>query len=128
MALKSTIHKVNLQISDMERHYYGQHSLTVARHPSETDERMMVRILAFACHASDTLEFGKGLSQEDEPDLYQKDLTGALQLWVDVGLPAEKLIRKAAGQSAEVVLYAYGGKSVDIWRRENHRSYSSIFE
>ncbi len=119
MALKSIIYKAELQVSDMDRNVFGQHSLTVARHPSETDERMMVRLLAFACHADERLEFGRGLSADDEPDLWQKDLTGAIQLWIDVGLPDEKLLRKACGRSEQVVLYAYGGKSADIWYAEN---------
>src|SRR5690606_26778770 len=119
MALPSVVYKVQLQVSDMDRHYYGQHALTIARHPSENDERMMVRMLAFACNASETLEFGRGLSADDEPDLWQKDLTGAIQLWIDVGLPDEKLLRKACGRAARVRLYAYGGRIVDIWYAEN---------
>ena len=79
MAIKSTIFKVNLQIADMERHYYGDHALTLARHPSETDERMMVRLLAFALHANQYLEFGQGMTADDEADLWQKDLTGAIE-------------------------------------------------
>jgi uncharacterized protein YaeQ len=119
MALKSTIYKAALNVSDMDRNYFGQHALTVARHPSETDERMMVRLLAFACHASETLAFSRGLSTDDEPDIWQKDLTGAIQLWIDVGLPDEKLLRKACGRSERVVLYTYGGRSADIWYEEN---------
>lgn len=119
MALKSIIYKAELQVSDMDRNYFGQHSLTVARHPSETDERMMVRLLAFACNAHEWLEFGRGLSADDEPDLWQKDLTGAIQVWIDVGLPDEKLLRKACGRSGNVILYAYGGRSADIWYAEN---------
>lgn len=103
----------------MDRNYFGHHALTVARHPSETDERMMMRLLAFACHAGEMLEFGRGLSADDEPDIWQKDLTGAIQLWIDVGLPDEKLLRKACGRSDQVILYAYGGKSADIWYAEN---------
>ena len=80
MALKSTIYKIDLQVSDMDRHYYEQHSLTLARHPSETDERMMVRLIAFALNANSQLIFGKGLSDDEEPDLWQKDLTGAIEL------------------------------------------------
>ena len=115
MALKSTIFRANLQVSDMDRNHYGSHPLTLARHPSETDERMMVRLLAFALNASDALSFGKGLSADDEPDLWQKDLTGSIELWVDVGLPDEKLIRKACGRAAKVIVYAYGGRSAGIW-------------
>jgi len=80
MALNATIFKAALQIADMDRNYYQDHALTIARHPSETDERMMVRLLVFALHAHEALSFGKGLSDQDEPDLWQKDLTGAVEL------------------------------------------------
>ena len=115
MALKSTIFKVELQIADMERHYYHTHALTIAQHPSETDERMMVRILAFALHAHEALAFGNGLSTDDEPDLWQKDLTGAIECWIDVGLPDEKLVRRACGRSNQVLIYTYGGRGADMW-------------
>jgi len=118
MALKSTVFKADLQINDFDNHRYGSHQLTVAQHPSETDERMMVRILAFALHADDGLVFGRGLSSDDEPDLWQKDLTGAIRLWIDVGLPDVKTLRKAAGRSDNVVLYAYG-RGAEIWMKEN---------
>ena len=119
MAIKSTIFKAELQIADMDRNYYHDHALTIAQHPSETDERMMVRVLAFALHAGEALSFGKGLSADDEPDLWQKDLTGAIQLWIDVGLPDEKLIRKACGRARQVVVYTYGGRGADIWWNQN---------
>ena len=115
MALKSTIFKADLQIADMDRHYYHDHALTIAQHPSETDERMMVRILAFALHADEALAFGNGLSTDDEPDLWQKDLTGAIDLWIDVGLPDEKLIRRACGRAKQVIVYSYGGRVADMW-------------
>ena len=84
MALKATIFKAELQISDMGRNYYRDHALTIARHPSETDERMMVRLLAYALHAHEALNFANGMGIDDEPDLWQKDLTGAIDLWIDV--------------------------------------------
>lgn len=115
MALKATIFKAELQIADMDRNYYHDHALTLARHPSETDERMMARLLAFALCAGDALEFGRGLSAEDEPDLWQKDLTGAIELWIDVGLPDEKSIRRACGRAREVRIYGYGGRAVELW-------------
>lgn len=115
MALKATIFKAELQIADMDRNYYGTHSLTIARHPSETDERMMIRVLAFALHAGDALAFGKGLSTEDEPDLWQKDLTGAIELWIDVGQPDEKRLLKACGRSDRVVVYSYSAASAIWW-------------
>lgn len=114
MALKSTIFKADLQIADMDRQYYDGHTLTIARHPSETDERMMVRILAFVLHAHEALSFGKGLSADDEPDLWQKDLTGAIDLWIDVGQPDEKRIMKACGRSNQVMIYSYSSMS-NIW-------------
>jgi len=115
MALKATIFKADLQVSDMDRHYFHEHALTIARHPSENDERMMVRVLAYALHAHEALVFGKGLSAEDEPDLWQKDLTGAIALWIDVGLPDEKRIRKACGRAAQVVIVSYGGRGAELW-------------
>jgi len=115
MALKSTIFKVELSIADVERGYYRDHSLRIARHPSETDERMMVRLLAFALHADEALEFGRGLSAEDEPDLWQRDLTGAIERWIDVGLPDERAVRKACGRARSVDILAYGGRAVELW-------------
>ena len=119
MALKATIFKADLQIADMDRNYYADHSLTLARHPSETDERMMVRLLAFALHASEAMGFGKGLCVDDEPDLWQKDLTGAIEVWIDVGLPDEKWLRKACGRAQQVVVVCYGGRAVDVWWSQN---------
>lgn len=107
MALKSTICKLQLSISDMDRGYYGDHNLTIARHPSETDERMMVRILAFALNAHEHLSFGKGLSDPDEADLAQKDLTGAIQLWVEFGQPEEKTLTRASGRSEKIIVYGW---------------------
>jgi uncharacterized protein YaeQ len=115
MALKATIFKAVLQIADLDRNYYADHALTIARHPSETDERMMVRVLAFARHAHEALLFGKGLSTDDEPDLWQMDLTGAIALWIDVGLPDEKRTRRACGRADEVFIYSYGGRGADLW-------------
>jgi uncharacterized protein YaeQ len=114
MALKATIYKADLQIADMDRHYYGNHALTIARHPSETDERMMMRLLAFALHADDALTFGKGLSTDDEPDLWQKDLTGAIDLWIEVGQPDDKRLMKACGRAERVVAYSYSAAS-NVW-------------
>lgn len=119
MALKATIFKAELRIADMERAYYQDHAVTIARHPSETDERMMVRLLAFALNAHDALAFGAGLSTEDEPDLWRKDLTGNIETWIDVGLPDEKRIRKACGRADKVSVYSYGGRAADLWWGQN---------
>jgi uncharacterized protein YaeQ len=119
MALKATIFKADLQIADMDRNYYADHSLTLARHPSETDERMMVRLLAFTLFAEEGLGFGKGLCVDDEPDLWRKDLTGAIDLWIDVGLPDEKWTRKACGRAERVAIVSYGPRSADVWWDQN---------
>lgn len=115
MALKSTIFKAELQVNDLDRQYYGAHALTLARHPSETDERMLVRLLAFALNADPALAFGNGLSTDDEPDLWAKDLTGIITLWIDVGLPEAKLLKKAAGRAERVLVYAYGRNAGRWW-------------
>ena len=122
MALKSTIYKADLQVSNMDSNYYAAHSLTLARHPSETEERLMVRLIAFAIFASDTLTFGKGLSDEEEPDLWQKDLTGAIELWIELGLPDERVLRKACGRSNQVALILYGGRTADMWWNQNSKA------
>jgi uncharacterized protein YaeQ len=106
----------------MDSNYYAAHSLTLAKHPSETDERLMVRLIAFALFASDTLAFGKGLSDDEEPDLWQKDLTGAIELWIEVGLPDERVLRKASGRSNQVALLTYGGRSADMWWDQNSKA------
>ncbi len=115
MALKSTICKAELQLADLDRGHFGDYSLTIARHPSENDHRMMVRLLAFALHASETLAFGRGLSAEDEADLQDLDPTGSIERWIDVGLPDEKAIRRACGRAREVVVISYGGRAAEIW-------------
>lgn len=115
MALKSTIFKAELQVSDLDRHYYQTHQLTVARHPSENDERMMVRLAAFALHADPALEFTKGISTQDEPDLWRRELSGDIALWIELGQPDEKRLRKAAGRARQVVIYTYSGRSAAVW-------------
>jgi len=121
MALKSTVYKAELQLSDMDRNYYEAHSLTLARHPSETDERMMVRLLAFAVHASENLVFAKGLSDIEEPDLWYKDYTGAIQLWIEVGQPDERRLLKACGRAEQVVVYSYASNSAIWWQGVGNR-------
>ena len=115
MAQKATIYKVELSVSDMDRHYYETHKLTVAKHPSETDERLMVRILAFALNAHEQLEMTRGLSTDDEPDIWQKSLSGELELWVALGLPGEKIVRQSCGKANEVIIYCYGGRTAEMW-------------
>lgn len=116
MALKATVFKVQLNIADIDRHYYQSHSLTLAQHPSENDARMMVRLLAFALNASETLSFTKGLSaDDDEPELWDRQLNGEISLWVEFGQSDEKWLRKAAGRANVVKLYCYGGRSTGVW-------------
>ncbi len=117
MALKATIFKAQIGIADMDRGYYADHALTLARHPSETDERLMLRIVAFALHAHERLEFGRGLSDEDEPGLWRKTLTGEIETWIEIGLPDTKRLRKACGRAREVLVYAYG-RGADMWWRQ----------
>jgi uncharacterized protein YaeQ len=116
MALKATICKARLQIADMDRNYYAEHALTVARHPSETDERMMARLLAFALNAHEHLEFGAGLSDTDEPGLWRKDLTGAIVHWIEVGQPDDKRVLRACGRADRVTVYAYGDRAEPWWK------------
>ena len=118
MALSATICKAELNVIDMDRHYYQQHSLTLAQHPSETDERLMVRLLAFALHASESLSFTKGLSTDDEPDLWQKSLSDDIELWIELGLPSEKRLKKACGRSQQVIVYTYGTGGADMWWKQ----------
>ena len=115
MAQKATIYKVELSVSDMDRHYYETHKLTIAKHPSETDERMMVRLLAFALNAHEQLEMTKGISTDDEPDIWQKSLSDELELWIALGLPSEKVVRQSCAKAKKVVIYTYGGRPADVW-------------
>lgn len=118
MALKATVFKAEIQVSDLDRGYYGTHALTIARHPSETDERMMVRVLAFALNADPMLRFGRGISSDDEPDLHLEDLTGQSLLRIEVGLPDVARVRKACGIARQVVIYSYG-RAAGIWWKQS---------
>ena len=115
MATKATVFRAELQVSDMDRHYYATHALTLARHPSETDERLMVRLLAFALFADERPEFGRGLGSDDEPDLWRRSRSGEIEQWIDLGHPDESRIRKACGRSEQVVVLNYGGRPSDLW-------------
>ena len=123
MATKSTIFKANLGIADIDHGYYADHSLTLARHPSETDERMMVRLVALAlnayqldqkCNGDGVLAFGAGLSDPDEPDVWLKDFSNQIQLWIEVGQPEDRPMIRASGKSDEVIVYAFNHAS-DVW-------------
>lgn len=115
MAISATINKVSLTISDMDKHYYQSHELTMAQHPSENNFRCMIRLIAFAINAHEQLTFTKGLGDE-EPELWQKALTGDIELWIDFGQLDEKRIRKACGRADKVIIYTYhAGKSSAWW-------------
>jgi uncharacterized protein YaeQ len=119
MALKATIHKVRLQIADMDRNIYGDHELTIARHPSETDERMLMRVLAYALNVPADDEHGalvlaKSLWDVDEPDLWQVDLTGQVVHWIEVGQPDDRRLSKASSRADKVTVYSYIS-STPIW-------------
>lgn len=125
MALKSTIFKANLQVADIDHGYYADHTLTLARHPSETDERMMIRLAALAinahqlqtvCNGDGTLGFGAGLSDPDDPDVYLRDFTGQTRLWIEVGQPEDKPVIKACGKADQVMVYCFN-HAAEIWWR-----------
>lgn len=119
MAAGSTIYKAQLSISDMDRNYYDTHEITIAQHPSETDERLMIRLVAFALNASDRLVITKGIGGDDEPELWEKDYSGDVMLWIELGQIDEKRIRKACGKSERVILYTYNLKSATAWWKQN---------
>ena len=116
MALRSTIYRATLEVSDLDRGVYGTFPLTLARHPSETEQRLMMRLLAFALHADAALAFGRVLSTEDEADLWLRDATGVIELWIDVGLPDGRELRKACGKARRVVVLAYDERRTQAWR------------
>jgi len=120
LALKATIYKAQLQISDLDRQVYGEHVLTLALHPSETEERLLIRLLAFALQVpADTdlgaLQFARGLSDTDEPDIWQHDLSGQLVQWIEVGQPDERRLARACGRAERVSLYVYGSAAAIWW-------------
>lgn len=115
MALRATIFKLELHVADMVRGYYDSHVLTLARHPSETQERMMLRVLAFALYASEELAFTRGLSTTEEPSLWEKDLTGTILTWIELGHPDERRMLQASGKSNRVVVVCYGGHASQVW-------------
>ncbi len=115
MALKATVFKAELAVADLDRHYYHTHKLILARHPSENDARMMVRLLAFALNAGEKLEFTRGLCIDEEPALWQRSIDGGIVHWITLGHPDEKLLRKACHRAEKVTVYSYQGASSEIW-------------
>jgi uncharacterized protein YaeQ len=126
MARGATIFKAELGIADMDRNYYADHVLTLACHPSETVERMMMRLLGFALFARDTLLFGSGVSTQGEPDLWEKDLTGAIRLWIEIGHPDERALRRACGKAKQVVVICHGGRGSIGWWVRNRSDFERL--
>ncbi|MGE4396602.1 MAG: YaeQ family protein [Sulfurimonas sp.] len=118
MAANATIYKASLNIADMDRNYYAEHNFTLAKHPSETEFRLMIKLVAFMLNADENLLFTKGITQDDEPDLWQKALNGDIKLWIDLGQPDEKRIRKACGRSERVIIYMYQEGSALAWWKQ----------
>lgn len=119
MALKATIFKAALNIADVDRGVYLDANLTLARHPSETDQRLIARLLAWALNADNDLTFTKGLCADDEAELWLKNLHGGIELWIEVGLPDERRLKKACNRAEQVTLYTYAGRHVDVWWQQN---------
>lgn len=126
MAINATIHKVTVNIADIDRHYYQDHELTVAQHPSETDLRFMIRVIAFILNAHENLHFTQGLCNDDEPELWQKSLTDEIELWIDLGQPDEKRIRKASSRAQKVKIYTYHERKAKVWR-EHYQKHLNRF-
>ncbi|MBL7003717.1 MAG: YaeQ family protein [Gammaproteobacteria bacterium] len=121
MAISSTINKVSINIANVDQNYYQSHQLTVAKHPSENDFRFMMRLIAFMLNASETLKFSKGLSTDDEPELWSKDLTAHIELWIDFGQVDEKRIRKACGRAEQVIIYTYHEPKAKTWWQQQQQ-------
>lgn len=126
MAINATIIKTQLQLADMDKHIYQDFNLTLAQHPSENAQRLMIRILAFALNASDDLTFTKGLCADDEPELWQRSLTDEIELWIELGTPDEKRLKKACSKSQHVMLYTYGGGTADVWWQQQESKLQSM--
>lgn len=125
MALKPTIYKLKIALTDLDRNYYNTLNLTIAQHPSETLERMMARILAFCINAQESLSFTKGLSSAEEPDLWAHTLDGRVALWIDVGEPAVDRIKKATRIAQTVKVYSFNSKS-DVWWIQEQEKFKQL--
>ncbi len=119
MALKATVFKADLQVANLDQNQFGDYSLTLAQHPSETIERVMIRLLAFALYASEDLRFGRGLSNEEDAAVWETDPSGVTRLWIDVGLPDEARVKKACSRADRAVIITYGGRPSDMWWQQN---------
>jgi uncharacterized protein YaeQ len=122
MGTKSTIYKAELTITNVDRQYYETHPLVIAQHPSEPDRRVMARLIVYAIFAHERLEFGRGISSDQDPDLWRRDLTGVIEQWIELGQPEESDIRKACGLAKEVIIVTYSGNSAEVWWAKNASS------
>ena len=126
MALKATVHRAELQVVDLDRHYYETHTLALAQHPSETDARLMVRLLAFGLFADAGLQFGRGVSTDDEPDLWRRDLAGGIVHWIELGQPDESRLRRACGRAQRVSVLGYQPRSFGPWWEKHAEALSRL--
>ncbi len=117
-ALKATIFKADISITDLDRNYFADHSLTIARHPSESDQRMMLRVLAFILNADEKLEFTKGLSEVEDPDIWLKDYSDQVLLWIELGTPSEQRVKKGCNQSRQMRVYAYADNAFEEYLKK----------
>jgi uncharacterized protein YaeQ len=125
MALKPTIYKTNITLSDLNRDYYDSFGLTIAQHPSETLERMMARVVAFCVNAEQGLEFTKGLSEVEQPDIWKISLDGQIERWLDVGEPEVERIKKATRKASSVEVFSFNSKS-DVWWAQSREKFVQL--
>jgi uncharacterized protein YaeQ len=126
MALKATIYKAMVNVADLDRNKFLDSNLTLARHPSETQERMMLRLLAWIKYADERLVFTRGLSAEEEPEIWLRNDHLGIDLWIELGLPEERRVKKACSQSAEVALFTYNTRAAEIWWQQNQNRLSQF--
>lgn len=126
MALKATIYKAVVNIADLDRNQFLDTTLTLARHPSETQERMMLRLLAWIKYAHERLQFTRGLSADEEPEIWLKNDHMGIDLWIELGLPEERRLKKACSQSAEVALFTYNNRAAQVWWQQNQTRLSQF--
>ncbi|HBV76674.1 MULTISPECIES: YaeQ family protein [Vibrio] len=125
MALKPTIYKFRIALTDMNQDYYDSLNLTIAQHPSESEDRMMARVLAFCLNAQPGLQFTKGLSSIEEPDIWLKSLDDQIQVWIEAGEPDPERIKKATRLAKQVKVYSFNTKS-DVWWKQNQTKFSQL--
>ncbi|MGB0495717.1 MAG: YaeQ family protein [Kangiellaceae bacterium] len=125
MAIKPTIYKFNISLSDINREIYNTLNLTLAQHPSETAERMTTRLLAFCINYEEKLTFTKGLSEVEEPDIWCVEYNDDISLWIDVGEPDVERIKKASRKSNNVKVYSFNSKS-DVWWQQSQDQFKIL--